>query len=75
MSTYKQEMQVKQYVAIVQGKWGKFMVFETGNPKFYLFSALDKLGCQTGLQFPVLKARLIYPIRKALRHGVGNSSL
>ena len=69
------EMQVKQYVAVVQGNWGKFMVFETGNPKFYLFSALDKLGCQTGLQFPVLKANLINLLKKALRHGWGNGIL
>ena len=75
MNTYPQEMQVKQFVAVVQGKWGKFMVFKTGNPQFYLFSALDKFGCQTGLQFPVLKTNLKNPLRKALKHGWGNGIL
>jgi hypothetical protein len=68
------EMQVKQYVAVVQGRGGKFMVFETGDPEFYLFSTLCN-GVQTGLQFPVRKADLRDDIRRALRHGVGNAGI
>ena len=69
-------MQVKQYVAVVKGKLGvKFMVFKTGDEKFYLFSQLDPYGCQTGLQFPVAKKDLVPDIRRALAHGYGNAML
>jgi len=70
-----QELMVKQYVAVVQGTWSKLMVFETGNPRYYLFSQLDPDGCQTGLQWPVLKADLKPDIRRALAHGYGNAIL
>jgi hypothetical protein len=66
---------VKQYVAVVQGRWCKFMVFETGSPKHYLFSQLDPSGCATTLQFPVLKTDLRDDIRRALAHGWGNAGL
>lgn len=67
-------MQVKQFVAVVRGRHGsRFMVFETGDERFYLFSQLDPAGCATGLQVPVRKADLQAEVRAALRHGVGNA--
>lgn len=75
MQTPRAAYMVKQYVAVVQGDWAKFRVFETGSPRHYLFSQLDPSGCQTGVQFPVLKARLRDDIRRALAHGWGNASL
>ena len=67
--------EVKQFVAVVQSRWCKFMVFTTGSAQHYLFSQLDPQGCQTGLQFPVLKATLRHDIRRALAHGWGNAIL
>lgn len=72
---YAPEMMTKQYVAVVQnGHGSRFRVFETGNPKFYLFSTIAPDGTEGGLQFPVLKADLRDNIRKMLRHGCGNAS-
>lgn len=51
------ELQVKQFVATVQGRFSRFRVFETGDPKVYLFSQIDPKGCDTGLQVPVRKGR------------------
>lgn len=70
-------MQVKQYMAIVQSpKIGtKFMVFQTGDPKFYLFDMLDKDGCSTCIQFPIKKADLKREYRGALAHGWGNAEI
>lgn len=68
------EMMVKQYVAVVRSSTGtRFRVFETGNPKFYLFDPLDEHDCSLCMQFPVLKKELRPDIRRALAHGVGNS--
>lgn len=64
---------VKQYVAVVQGAHSRFMVFETGDSRFYLFSQLDPDGCATGLQVPVSKKDLQPEIRSALRNGWGNA--
>lgn len=76
MTGFDPRYQVKQYVAVVQNSRGrKFMVFETGDDRFYLFSLLDNYGCQTLIQFPVRKADLRDDIRRALRHGWGNASL
>lgn len=69
------ELGVKQYVAVVAGQWSRFMVFETGSSKHYLFSQLDPSGCATGLSFPVRKADLRPEIRSALRNGWGNAGL
>ena len=69
------ELMVKQYVAVVQGAWARFMVFETGSAKHYLFCQLDPRGCQTTLQFPVAKANLREDVRRALAHGWGNAGL
>jgi hypothetical protein len=75
MAMHNPELGVKQYVAVVENSRGtKFMVFETGDPKYYLFSVL-KDGCQGGLMFPVRKMELRPDIRKALKAGYGNSSI
>lgn len=69
------ELQVKQHVAVVVNSRGsRFRVFETGNPRYYLFSTVSPNGVEGGLQFPVLKADLRDDIRRMLRHGCGNSS-
>lgn len=67
------ELQVKQFVATVQGRFSRFRVFETGDPKVYLFSQIDPKGCDTGLQVPVRKADLQPDVRAALRHGWGHA--
>ena len=67
--------QVKQYVACVKSRWARFMVFRTGDDKYYLFSQLDPNGCATGLQFPVKKSDLKPDIKRALAHGWGNCGL
>lgn len=65
------EMQVKQYVAEVEGRWSSFRVFRTGSDKHYLFCQIDRDGCDTGLHVPVLKSELQPAIRRALAKGVG----
>ena len=67
--------QVKQYVAVVQNSKGsRFMVFETKDPQYYLFAQLfGDTSISTGLQIPVCKKDLLPDIRRALRHGWGNS--
>lgn len=75
MNGFRPECQVKQYVAVVEGQHGRFMVLVTGSDKYYLFCQLDPSGCQTGLQFPVLKSDLQPDIRAALAHGWGNADL
>ncbi len=76
MDRTNQAFGVKQFVAVVQNNRGrKFMVFETGDPKFYLFSAITDQGIATGLQFPVQKSRLQDDIRSALRNGWGNAGI
>jgi len=69
-------LQVKQYVAVLRSPTTgvRFRVFQTGDPKFYLFDTLDEFGCSTTLQFPVLKKDLLPQYRRALSHGWGNSS-
>jgi hypothetical protein len=71
-----QRYMVKQYVAVVQNSRGsRFMVFETGDARWYLFSQLypGPNLIATGLQFPVLKKDLRDDMRKALRNGWGNA--
>lgn len=60
---------VKQYVGVVEGDWCRFMVFTTGDAKFYLFSQLDDHDCVIGLQFPVRKTDLHPEVKRALAHG------
>ena len=72
MTGFKPEMQVKQFVAVVDGQFGSFMVFTTGSAKHYLFAQLGADGqTQTGVQWPVLKKDLRDDVRHALAHGVG----
>jgi hypothetical protein len=68
---------VKQWVAVIKNSRGvRFVVFTTGDDKYYLFSALrgPAPGVEfTGVQFPVLRKNLRKDIRYALAHGYGNS--
>jgi len=67
---------VKQYVAVVKSRTGqRFMVFRTGDEKYYLFDPIDKDGCSYCRGFPVLKADLRSEIRRALSHGWGNAGI
>lgn len=75
MMPFKPETQVKQFVAVVQGRHGRFMVFETGSSRHYLFAMVDPHNCLTGLSVPVLKADLQPEIKKMLRNGCGNTTL
>lgn len=63
------ELQAKQYVAVVQGRWSRFRVLTTGSARHYLFCPLD----MPMDPFPVLKADLQPQIRSALAHGRGNA--
>lgn len=68
--------QVKQYVAVVQNRRGqRFMVFRTGDEKYYLFAPLDADGCVSTYQFPVRKTNLRREIASALAHGWGNAGI
>ena len=60
---------VKQYVGVCEGDHCRFMVFETGDSRFYLFSQLDDHDCATGLMFPVRKTELHPEAKRALAHG------
>lgn len=65
-----QRYQPKQFVGEVKGKLGHFRVFESGDPRYYLFESLSPTGCSFGLHFPVLKHKLKDEVKKALRrHG------
>jgi len=64
---------VKQFVATYQGQRGWFNVFQTGDPKYYLFDPLDPDGCSLSNAFPVLKSRLRPELRRRLAHGQGNA--
>ena len=71
-----QRYMVKQYVAVARSSRGqRWMVFETGDARYYLFHALEgetsvMLDCVVSVQKTNIKdARL----RSALRHGIGNS--
>ena len=64
---------VKQYVAVVQNHRGRrFMVFCTGDDRYYLFDPLDRDGCSLCTGFPVKKTDLRRDLRSALAHGWGN---
>lgn len=68
-----QSLQVKQYVAEVQGQHARFRVFTTADDRYYLFDMLDPSGCSTCIQFPVRKTDLQPDVRRALRHGMGHA--
>lgn len=69
------ELGVKQYVAVIRSpRTGqRFRVFTTGSDRHYIFDPIDAHGCSYCVGFPVLKADLEPEIRRALRHGWGNS--
>lgn len=67
---------VKQYVAVVQSWIGqKFMVFQSGDDRYYYFDPLDRDGCSCCNGFPVKKTDLRRSIARALAHGWGNATL
>lgn len=68
------ELGVKQFVGIVcSSVGGRFMVFETGDAKRYLFQQVDENLCATSIPgFPVVKKELQSNIKSALRNGWGN---
>lgn len=69
MTMFPPELQVKQYVAKVKGKFGlHWYVYRTGSDKHYLFGCVE----YPHLQFPVLKAALNDDVRSALAHGFGH---
>lgn len=63
---FSPQVQVKQFLCVVRGRWGWFNVYATGDAKAVLFRAVHN-GVETGLEFPVLRSRLrrgvIPPIR------------
>jgi hypothetical protein len=65
------ELQVKQFVAEVDGLFGfRWRVFTTGSDRHFLFVCV-----QNGyLAVPVLKADLQNDVRRALNHGVGHAA-
>jgi hypothetical protein len=73
MSAFRPELQVKQWVAEVQGQFCRWRVFRTGSDRHLLFDQLDTHGCSTGLQVPVLKADLQPAVRSMLARGRGNA--
>ena len=67
---------VKNYVAVVQNRRGqKFMVFRTGDEKYYLFDPLRPDGTSGCVGFPVRKTCLRREIASALAHGWGNAGI
>lgn len=67
---------VKQYIAVVQNRVGtRFMVFQSGDERWYLFCPVDADGCLSTNQFPVKKTDLRRDLRSALAHGWGNGLL
>jgi len=64
-------LQVKQYVAEVNGDFGsRWYVYKTGSDKHYLFSCVQN----PTFSVPVLKADLQPEIRRALARGVGHAA-
>ena len=73
------ELMIKQHVGVVTGltAWGtiaRHRVFETGNPKCYLFCLLDPDGNDTTIHNPVRKADLKPAVRRALAYGCSFTS-
>lgn len=69
-------LQVMQFVAVVRSSRGvAFQVFQTGDPKRYLFCQCHDLGggslVQSGNNIPVYKNDLAQPVRSALANGYG----
>jgi hypothetical protein len=71
MSIFPPELQVKQFVAEVEGAHGtRWRVFTTGSDQFYLFSCVQN----SRLSVPVRKCDLQPQVRSALAHGWGHAS-
>jgi len=68
---FDSRLQMKQYVAEVDGQFGRFRVFETGDSRYWLFVLLDPSGCDTGIHHPVAKRDVRDDVAYALRRGVG----
>ncbi len=69
MSGFPPELQVKQFVAELNGAFGfRWRVFTTGSDRHYLFSCVQN----PALSRPVLKADLRRETRVALAHGYGH---
>lgn len=66
---------VKQFVARIKSpKTGqRFNVFNSGDPKYYLFDPIDKHDCSLCCAFPVRKTELKAEYKRALAHGWGNT--
>lgn len=70
MNGFCPEMQVKQFVAEVNGDFGsRWRVFTTGSDKHYLFVRVQN----TSIQRPVLQTDLQPEVRRALAHGCGHA--
>jgi hypothetical protein len=70
VSVFLPELQVKQFVAEVNGALGsRWRVFTTGSDRHYLFVCVQN----SDLQRPVLKADLQPDVRRALAHGYGHA--
>lgn len=70
MNVFPPELQVKQFVAEVNGSHGfRWRVFTTGSDRHYLFSCVQN----PAFCVPVEKARLQPGIRSALAHGWGHA--
>jgi hypothetical protein len=67
--------EAKQFVAIVQGRWNKLAVFETGDPDYYLFVVLDPQGNMTSIHIPTPKKDLRPEVARALKAGYGNANI
>jgi len=65
---FRPEVQVKQFVAEVNGAFGsRWQVFKTGSDKHYLFVLVQN----SDIRAPVLKADLQPIVRSALANRVG----
>ena len=70
-AVFPPELQVKQYVAEVNGAHGfRWRVFITGSDKHYLFVCVQN----SDFAVPVLKSSLQPQVRSALAHGVGHAA-
>jgi hypothetical protein len=69
--TMQLNLQVKQYVAEVNGAFGsRWQVFETGDSRYYLFVLVQN----SDISKPVRKTDLQPQVRSALRHGWGHAA-
>lgn len=70
MTVFLPELQVKQFIAEVNGDFGsRWRVFNTGSDRHYLFVLVQNSDIST----PVLKRDLKPEVRRALARGVGHA--